>query len=91
LSKLDTSTTVLDGSIIDTGRVAKGCNNMRLAIHVIGTCEALEMGGRNGIDPNRDHAGELGTQLVAGGLQPVSRSDAARRRAMSTGRGLWWI
>jgi 3-hydroxyisobutyrate dehydrogenase len=31
--------------------VAKGCNNMLLAIHMIGTCEALEMGVRNGLDP----------------------------------------
>ena len=33
------------------GQVAKGCNNMLLAIHMIGTCEALEMGARNGLDP----------------------------------------
>ncbi|MEQ9393626.1 3-hydroxyisobutyrate dehydrogenase [Haliea sp.] len=33
------------------GQVAKGCNNMLLAIHMIGTCEALEMGVRNGLDP----------------------------------------
>jgi 3-hydroxyisobutyrate dehydrogenase len=33
------------------GQVAKGCNNMLLAIHMIGTCEALEMGSRNGLDP----------------------------------------
>jgi len=33
------------------GQVAKGCNNMLLAIHMIGTCEALEMGQRNGLDP----------------------------------------
>ncbi len=33
------------------GQVAKGCNNMLLAIHMIGTCEALEMGSRNGVDP----------------------------------------
>jgi 3-hydroxyisobutyrate dehydrogenase len=32
------------------GQVAKGCNNMLLAIHMIGTCEALEMGARNGLD-----------------------------------------
>ncbi|MEM6302920.1 MAG: NAD-binding protein, partial [Pseudomonadota bacterium] len=29
----------------------KGCNNMLLAIHMIGTTEALEMGVRNGLDP----------------------------------------
>lgn len=34
------------------GQVAKGCNNMLLAIHMIGTAEALEMGARNGLDPN---------------------------------------
>ena len=33
------------------GQVAKACNNMLLAIHMIGTCEALEMGTRNGLDP----------------------------------------
>jgi len=33
------------------GQVAKGCNNMLLAIHMIGTCEALEMGTRQGLDP----------------------------------------
>lgn len=33
------------------GQVAKGCNNMLLAIHMIGTTEALEMGTRNGLDP----------------------------------------
>jgi 3-hydroxyisobutyrate dehydrogenase len=34
------------------GQVAKGCNNMLLAVHMIGTCEALEMGARNGLDPS---------------------------------------
>jgi 3-hydroxyisobutyrate dehydrogenase len=34
-----------------SGQVAKACNNMLLAIHMIGTCEALEMGARNGLDP----------------------------------------
>ena len=33
------------------GQVAKGCDNMLLAIHMIGTCEALEMGTRQGLDP----------------------------------------
>ncbi|NND67522.1 MAG: 3-hydroxyisobutyrate dehydrogenase [Halioglobus sp.] len=33
------------------GQVAKACNNMLLAIHMIGTGEALEMGARNGLDP----------------------------------------
>ncbi|MDB4476467.1 3-hydroxyisobutyrate dehydrogenase [bacterium] len=34
-----------------SGQVAKGCNNMLLAIQMIGTCEALEMGARNGLVP----------------------------------------
>ena len=34
------------------GQVAKACNNMLLAIHMIGTGEALEMGARNGLDPS---------------------------------------
>ncbi len=33
------------------GQVAKGCNNMLLAVHMIGSCEALAMGVRNGLDP----------------------------------------
>lgn len=33
------------------GQVAKACNNMLLAIHMIGTTEALQMGARNGLDP----------------------------------------
>jgi len=32
------------------GQVAKAANNMLLAVHMIGTCEALEMGVRNGLD-----------------------------------------
>lgn len=33
------------------GSVAKICNNMLLAIHMIGTAEALALGVRNGLDP----------------------------------------
>lgn len=33
------------------GQVAKTCNNMVLAIHMIASTEALEMGVRNGLDP----------------------------------------
>lgn len=32
------------------GQVAKVCNNMLLAIHMIGTCEALTLGVNNGLD-----------------------------------------
>lgn len=33
------------------GQVAKICNNMLLAIHMIGTAEALQLGVNNGLDP----------------------------------------
>ena len=33
------------------GQVAKICNNMLLAVHMIGTCEALKLGVANGLDP----------------------------------------
>lgn len=33
------------------GQLAKICNNMLLAIHMIGTCEALQLGVDNGLDP----------------------------------------
>ena len=36
-----------------SGQVAKACNNMLLAIHMIGTSEALEMGARSGLDPTK--------------------------------------
>lgn len=34
------------------GQVAKICNNMLLAIHMIGTAEALNMGAQQGLDPS---------------------------------------
>lgn len=33
------------------GAVAKICNNLLLAIHMVGTCEALQLGVDNGLDP----------------------------------------
>jgi len=33
------------------GQVAKICNNMLLAIHMVGTAEALNMGAQQGLDP----------------------------------------
>lgn len=33
------------------GQIAKACNNMMLAILMAGTCEALSMGVKNGLDP----------------------------------------
>lgn len=35
------------------GQVAKACNNMLLAVHMLGTSEALAMGERHGLDPAR--------------------------------------
>lgn len=34
-----------------SGQVAKMCNNMLLAIHMIGSAEALKLGTQNGLDP----------------------------------------
>lgn len=34
------------------GQVAKICNNMLLAVHMIGTSEALQMGADHGLDPS---------------------------------------
>ncbi|MFZ5724007.1 MAG: 3-hydroxyisobutyrate dehydrogenase [Pseudomonadota bacterium] len=36
---------------VGAGQVAKICNNMLLAIHMIGTAEALQLGVDNGLDP----------------------------------------
>ncbi|USA42540.1 3-hydroxyisobutyrate dehydrogenase [Spongiibacter taiwanensis] len=33
------------------GQIAKICNNMLLAIHMVGTAEALQLGANNGLDP----------------------------------------
>ena len=33
------------------GQVAKMCNNMLLAVHMIGTSEAINLGVRQGLDP----------------------------------------
>ncbi|MGJ8686538.1 MAG: 3-hydroxyisobutyrate dehydrogenase [Spongiibacteraceae bacterium] len=33
------------------GQIAKMCNNMLLAVHMVGTAEALQMGANNGLDP----------------------------------------
>lgn len=33
------------------GQAAKMCNNMLLAVHMIGTAEALQLGANNGLDP----------------------------------------
>ena len=41
---------VIHAGAIGSGQVAKMCNNMLLAVHMIGTCEALAMAQKNGLD-----------------------------------------
>ena len=41
---------VIHAGALGAGQVAKMCNNMLLAIHMIGTCEALKLAERNGLD-----------------------------------------
>jgi 3-hydroxyisobutyrate dehydrogenase len=41
--------TVIHAGAIGAGQVAKMCNNMLLAIHMIGTCEALALAEKNGL------------------------------------------
>jgi 3-hydroxyisobutyrate dehydrogenase len=36
-----------------SGQVAKMCNNMLLAVHMIGTCEALALAEKAGLDPQK--------------------------------------
>ena len=42
---------VIHAGAIGSGQVAKMCNNMLLAIHMIGTCEALALAEKSGLDP----------------------------------------
>lgn len=42
---------VFHAGAVGAGQIAKICNNMLLAIHMIGTCEALQLGADNGLDP----------------------------------------
>lgn len=39
------------GSVVGSGEVAKLCNNLALAISMIGTCEAMSLGKKLGMDP----------------------------------------
>lgn len=41
---------IIHAGAIGAGQVAKMCNNMLLAIHMIGTCEALKLAENNGLD-----------------------------------------
>lgn len=47
----DMGTNIFHAGPAGAGQVAKCCNNMLLAVHMLGTSEALEMGARNGLDP----------------------------------------
>jgi 3-hydroxyisobutyrate dehydrogenase len=42
---------VIHAGAAGNGQAAKICNNMLLAIHMIGTCEAFAMAGKLGLDP----------------------------------------
>jgi 3-hydroxyisobutyrate dehydrogenase len=44
---------VIHAGSIGSGQVAKMCNNMLLAIHMIGTCEALRLAEKAGLDPQK--------------------------------------
>jgi len=44
---------VIHAGDVGAGQVAKMCNNMLLAIHMIGTCEALALAEKAGLDPQK--------------------------------------
>lgn len=44
---------VIHAGAIGSGQVAKMCNNMLLAVHMIGTCEALALAEKAGLDPQK--------------------------------------
>jgi 3-hydroxyisobutyrate dehydrogenase len=44
---------VIHAGSAGSGQVAKMCNNMLLAIHMIGTCEALALAEKAGLDPQK--------------------------------------
>jgi 3-hydroxyisobutyrate dehydrogenase len=44
---------VIHAGASGAGQVAKMCNNMLLAIHMIGTCEALALAEKAGLDPQK--------------------------------------
>ena len=44
---------VIHAGALGSGQVAKMCNNMLLAIHMIGTCEALALAEKAGLDPQK--------------------------------------
>ena len=61
------------------GQIAKMCNNMLLAVHMIGTAEALQLGMNNGLDAgvlSEIMKNSSGDKLVPAKLQPCSRGYA---------------
>ena len=65
------------------GQAAKICNNMLLAISMIGTCEAFVLGEKLGLDPQKlfdimSHV--VGPVLVADDLLPGAGTGADSRR-----------
>ena len=44
---------IIHAGDIGAGQIAKICNNMLLGIHMIGTCEALALAARAGLDPQK--------------------------------------
>ncbi len=47
----DMGTNIFHAGPHGSGQVAKGCNTMLLAIHMLGTAEALAMGAKHNLDP----------------------------------------
>ena len=51
----DMGKAVIHAGDAGAGQTAKICNNMLLAVHMIGTCEAMKMAERLGLDPASFH------------------------------------
>jgi 3-hydroxyisobutyrate dehydrogenase len=77
-----------------SGQVAKAANNMLLAIHMIGTCEALAMGEANGLDPKVLSEIMKASSETTGRFRSTTRGPASwktRPPAGITSRALWLI
>jgi 3-hydroxyisobutyrate dehydrogenase len=75
---------VIHAGEIGAGQVAKMCNNMLLAIHMIGTCEALALAEKAGLDPQKfyeisskstGHCWSLNDYTPAPGIGAASPAD----------------
>ena len=70
------------------GQAAKICNNMLLGISMIGTCEAVALAERLGLDPapsNRDYQGGFATAMMLKDLKLAQ--DAAAKAGATTPLG----